>query len=916
MSDETPVNGLPPTPAEDHSARNALETERASDSAADKATESAPRERLEASLEDLTVAQLIGLLLRQSPSAMRRPRLGQARRDPPTSAEPVTAPSPEPLTAGKRLDLLPRLTTLSQARYAQLALYLAAFFCAYVGSVYARGGDGIPRGDEFSLYVGAPWLWAGFLLWLLGELAGNWRSLRAGWRSLDKLDRQRWLARVIPALVWVNGAFMLATSFGAPADQSPGMALNALVRLAAGGIIWIAINAGFRWLRHRSRAPDDSAFADRNEVLAQIMEREPLRRPPWREISRLRAIMFLVACACGWHVWQNSTGNYISLDTMKVWFGASLLWCFVFAPLRWNAFDQASSWIDHARRIGWNKHRGVIAAFLLLMILGASFRYDMLGEVPRYLYSDLVEDLQDAYKIYEQDDYRIFLSNITGREPLHHYMLSILSSQDGMNFDHFALKHGSALWTLLAMPLMFWMAVEVFYGLKRDRSWGLIVGLAMLGLVAGSFWHVVIGRQGMRINTATFWVSFAMIFFVRALRGNRRCWYALAGLALGYGLLSYMAVRMAPLAIVFGVCGALLLRKHSWRTRISYLLNLATLAVVAFAVFMPMMRFWTEYPDDFARRATTRTFGDAPSSPDERAEFLLTSGARFLTNWRNQMLMYHYRSDHTWVNNAPGAPAMDPVSAGLMILGAAAWLSLMARSRDPFVWFVPVLLFFTMLSSALALSFPAEVPSLSRSSAAIAPSYLIAALPLAIVCRQIYRCLPRLPGLLLGLGFGALTILASNEFNTNHYFGRFADNFNNSSHPYVEAGAALRGFVDSGGSYGNAMVVAYAHWMDIRAIGVDGGAMLWDNGIGIDRIPWLIRENFQGPGKWGFDPDRDLLFFYASHDQEAPTRLSEWFPQGWSQKIEAHKRDSDFFVYRVPAPGESALRSFVDRYAS
>lgn len=869
-----------------------------------------------AAWDELTVAQLLGLFIKK-PLATRR-RFQRAIRQRKTTANPSPREPTTPLARSAGAVSwaggwqLPTGWTLRDKHW-QLILYLAAVLFAYIGSVYGRGSPEIPRADYYSMQVAAPYLWAGFLLWLLAEGVGNWRQLRAGWQRLEQPDRWRWIARIAPALICLQALFMLATSLNAPFDESVELAAQALLRFAIGGLVWLGINLGFWWIRQRQHGPP---AASEPAAEMRILERQPLRPPIWREISRLRIGMIVIACAGSLHVWANSTGNFIPLDTIKVWFGTSLLWCFVFAPLRWNAFDWAAGAIDHGRRIRWRNYRLAMLGFVLLMSLGFSFRYDMLDQYPRYMYGDLVEKIQDAHKIYYHDDYRIFMQNIGGREPLHFYMLSILASQEGMNFDHFALKSMSALWTLLALPLMFWMTVEVIYGLQRDRGWSLIVGLAMLGLVAGSFWHVALGRQGMRINTTSFWAPAIMIFFARALRSNRRSDFVLAGLLLGYGLISYQAMRMIPASLVAGIFITLLIGRYAWRKRASYLLNLAVLAGIAFTVFTPIMRYWTEYPQDYMRRTSTRMFGDMPVTEEERTEFLLDSGARFLKNWHDQFLMYHYNGEQTFITSAPDKPAMDPVSAAFMTVGVAAWIVLMMKTRDPFVWYVPAFLLFALLPSALALSFPIEVPSFSRASAAITPSYLIAALPLALLCRQLFRCLPRLLGWLAGIGFGALVILASNEFNADYYFGYFTDNFNASSHPYVEAGAVVRGFVDSDGAFGNAFVVAIPHWLDHRAVGIEAGVMYFDNGAFIKDIPALIRRNAHGPTQWPLDPQRDLLFLYASRDYETPVLLEKLFPGGRSLFIEAQHPSRGFYVYRAPALGQQGITDFINQYAS
>ncbi|MCY4147264.1 MAG: hypothetical protein OXF90_12455, partial [Chloroflexi bacterium] len=166
-----------------------------------------------------------------------------------------------------------------------------------------------------------------------------------------------------------------------------------------------------------------------------------------------------------------------------------------------------------------------------------------------------------------------------------------------------------------------------------------------------------------------------------------------------------------------------------------------------------------------------------------------------------------------------------------------------------------------------------------------------------------------------GIGFAALVILASNEYNADYYFGYFTDNFKAWSHPYVEAGTALRGFVDSDGAFGNAFIVSIPHWLDHRAVGIEAGVMHFDNGAFIKDIPQLIHRNYQGPTRWLLDPQRDLLFFYANSDLETPVILKQWFPQGKGLFMEAHHPNRGFYVYRVPALGQQSLQSFLNEYA-
>ncbi len=594
---------------------------------------------------------------------------------------------------------------------------------------------------------------------------------------------------------------------------------------------------------------------------------------------------------------------------MLLWLVNAALWAFVFAPLRWNIFDWASDRIDGLRRFNLRGYRWALVAFALILALGYSFRFDRLDTIPPQLFSDLVENIQDAYRIYHEDNYRIYMDNNNGREPLHYYLLSILASQPGQHFDFYALKLTSALESFLTLPLMFWLGIEVIG--PRRRQLGLVLGLLAMGLVAVSFWHVMMGRQGLRISLTPLFTALTCIFFVRALRGNQRSDYVKAGLALGFGLLSYQAMRMLPAAIVISVVFALVIRRFSWRMRASYLLNLAVLAFVSLMVFLPLFQYWIEEPESYLRRSATRIFGDMPTTEEERAQFLLESGAAFLNNTRKTLLMFNYTNDRTWVSATSGEPAMDTVSGAFLILGAAAWL-LLAKSRDPVHFFIPMALLFALLASALALSFPGEVPSLTRSSGGIPPAYLIAALPLAVFCLRLRAILPRYLGTVVAIVCTVAALLAAYQYNRHVYFDKFNNAYTQSAHSYTQAGTALRGFAESDGAYGNAYIIAWPHWWDHRAVGIEGGLMFWENAALLANLPLLLRDAAQRSGDFRLQPERDLLFFYAPHDDEALPQLREWFPQGKPLMLEVEPSDRSFFIYRVPALGEAGLANFIE----
>ncbi len=858
-------------------------------------------------IEDLMLSELIESWLRRPGQTWRALRIAvasEARYAPRAAAPSIITPSPPVRDApGSSLvrAILSAVSGLRAANTIQLLLYGIAIVSALAGSILLRGSDAVPRAGDYSLIVGAPFLWLGFLLWLAAEAVGEWANIRESWRAMDRRARLRWSARALPVMICLLALFTLTAAMSAPAGDATSLALSALGLFVAGGLLWILIEIAFRQ-RHGRFTSDDGA--------ALLVYRPRARRSLAADIGGRRKLLIALATLCSLTVWLNTSGNRIEPPVITLWLLSAGLWAFVFAPLRWNFVEWSCARIDAARRFRPRDYRLTLVALLLIMLLGAGFRLYELDAYPPQMYSDLVEKIQDAYKIRHLNDYRIFFENIGGREPLHFYLLSILASQPGMAFDHYALKLMSALESLVALPIMFWLGVEVMG--RRRRSFALLFGLLAAALVAVSFWHAAIGRQGMRISLAPLFSTLTGVYLVRALRYNRRSDFVKAGLALGFGLMGYQAVRMLPAAAVAGVAVAVALGRHSLRARLSYILNLAVLAFVALMVFLPLLHYWTESPENYMRRADTRLFGDMPTTGEERAAFLLESVPVLLSNVRKTALMFHYFGDNTWVSGLPQEPAMDPATAAFMLLGVAAWLALVLRSRDPVHVFVLVYLFAMLLPTALALSFPIEVPSFIRASGAIPPSYLIAALPVAVICRRLRRSFSGRAGFILAVAFAVSLLLAANHYNTRLYFGEFTENYARASHPQAQAGRILRGFAESDGGYGNAFVLTSPHWWDVRAIGIEAGRMFWDSGGEVAQLPQMLERGLWREGEFRLLPERDLLFFYSRGNEDAPILLSEWFPNGRLMEITVQPAHKSFFIYRAPALGAQGLRRFLD----
>lgn len=803
--------------------------------------------------------------------------------------------------------LTPRVTLL---------LYLVATICAVVGNSLLRGPAGAGKTKENALYVGAPWLWLAFFIWLLAELYDNRAELAAWWLRQDRLGRARWLARGISLLIGLSGALLLFTAMSVDSEASVGMAGASMGRFALAAFFWIFIDISCWLLRRRFsahprlsgwvKAPEPVGIVEEPQQSLPLIKR--LDRALWRKIPPTRVALLLLAAISSAAVWSNTSGNRIEPPIILLWLLSALLWAWVFAPLQWNLFVWARQRAGALHSFKWRGNVWIIIAMVSIMILGAAFRFAQLDAIPSEMVNDHVTNIFDTYSLYK-GEYSIFFPE---RETAFHYLIALIAQLPGFGFNFYTFKFVSAALGLLSLPIFFAFGVELA-GWERRRL-GFWTGALLAGLVAASFWHALISRLGWRIAPTPLVAALLMIYLARALRHNRRSDYVKAGLVLGFGLYTYTSVRMLPVLIVVGVAIALLIRRASWRERLAHLANLSVLAFVSFMVFLPLFHFSIEDPDAYWKRAVTRTAGHEVTAQDWGSLFEVDI-AILLTNIRDALLMFNWLGDGNWVHSMPYEPALDVFTGALLIVGLAAWLARMLRSRDPALWLIPPAVFIMLLPTALALSFPAENPANTRASGVIPFVYLLAAFPLAVIARRIIRDFHRSVGPILAVMLCGSLILLANHRNAELYFVRFSENYNASNYYfYRHAGKTLRGFADSDGAYGNAFVIPRSYHWHHRGIAIEAGELTWPNTVYLNNFSnfsHFLLEALAREDKFRLEPGRDLLFLYhLDDDEEVSSQLRELFPEGRELTVKKETSDRSYKIYRVPALGMAGLVEF------
>ncbi|MEO1287854.1 MAG: glucosyltransferase domain-containing protein [Chloroflexota bacterium] len=699
-------------------------------------------------------------------------------------------------------------------------------------------------------------------------------------------------------------------------------------------VIWIIADVIFNqssireWWQNRQSAQkrkDSSQSDDERQTERIIYPRLVDRIPLWR------FPLALIAVIASTVTYIYTQGNTFRTIAFIAWIISIITWSIVFSPIGFNLLDWLRDKRQQSQTVDWQSYTWVIMSLVVIISVATWFRFYQLDIHPLEMTDDHVEKILDAGRV--RDGGRdIFFANNGGREPLQMYLIALVSQLPNFGINHDTIKFVSATESLLTIPALFWMGYALLEGESKRRR--LLVGLILAGLVAVSYWHVVITRQGLRIPLTALVVSLQMIYLMRAVRHNRRSDYIISGLILGFGLYTYQAVRMLPVVIVVAIGFAIIFNAKTWRDRLHYVLNLSVLVAMSFIVFIPMFRYSVDFSELFWRRTTGRLLGDdviqeigadgqvyyRDATVEERFDAFTSNIPQLTQNIRNVLLMFNWEGDVATISGVSNRPAMDVWASSLLIVGLGAWTIFAIRKRDTVYWLIPVVTFLMLLPSALSIAAPHENPSHTRTSGAIPTVYLIASLPLALILERLLDGLRGWHGKALATGLAIVVIGASFNANRYLYFEVYPERYQASFNPYSEAGRYLYGYVLTGGAYGNSFLIGYEHWWSHRAIGLEGGLEeFWTGGVfpyvngqySTTPIIQAILANLDQTGTMQFRPDADLLFFYSPNDTDTEMALRELFPNGIAVERQTYNPNESFMVYEVPALGVDGLQTFL-----
>jgi len=377
--------------------------------------------------------------------------------------------------------------------------------------------------------------------------------------------------------------------------------------------------------------------------------------------------------------------------------------------------------------------------------------------------------------------------------------------------------------------------------------------------------------------------------------------------------------------------------------------NLLFAGVIALVIYLPMHRYSQEFPREFWNRTYGRVFGDrtfdcidpqtnrldfCQPSFSEMYELLQeqrygptcqeslfgtdsceTGFTAIRNNYEDALLSYMWEGDGQWITNGGGYPALDSRTSGLFMLGLFMLGVMMFRRRDIALIIIPLGILIMVLPSALAIA-PTlnENPSFTRTSGTIPFVFFVAALPLGTLAYQIVKA-GYSRRIYYSIAALVVVLVINNAARPNYdaYFNVYRQGYEQSWRPYDQIAEPIQTFADGPGSFGNAFMVGYPHWLDHRIVGQMAGDLNWANNLNtVEDVYAKILGNQGTP--YEYDPQKPMLFMVNLLDTATLTFLEQNFPGGQIREVYAD-RNNNYYLYEAP-PGWSWLATRVTTQTS
>jgi hypothetical protein len=302
-------------------------------------------------------------------------------------------------------------------------------------------------------------------------------------------------------------------------------------------------------------------------------------------------------------------------------------------------------------------------------------------------------------------------------------------------------------------------------------------------------------------------------------------------------------------------------------------------------VFIPLLRFWMDNPDDFGFRAMSRLSG--MENPITQPVWLI-----FLSNLWNGLKMFNFDDGVIWVNSVTERPALDIISAALFIFGVVLVLVRYIRNRHWLDLFLLLSIPLLLMPSILSLAYPEENPALNRASGAYVPAFLLGAMALDGLVSAIGWEGRRA---LVSWGLMGILLWVSAQQNYDLVFNNYYNTYRNSSWNTSDMGKVIKEFETTYGTTETVWIVPWPHWVDTRLPAAWAGIPNRDLAVPQDRL--TDTTQLPGPKLFMF---RANLEDPAGNDQQSMDVLKMLYPQGQLRLFDSDVPGHDFWIFTVP----------------
>jgi hypothetical protein len=217
--------------------------------------------------------------------------------------------------------------------------------------------------------------------------------------------------------------------------------------------------------------------------------------------------------------------------------------------------------------------------------------------------------------------------------------------------DPWSLRSYTACIGLITVIASWWFFRQLF------SAWWSLFGTA---LMAGSRWLFMINRTAMATIDETILLTvLILMFYIRAIRGNRTCLYCTTGLLVGLSLHLHTGARVLPVIIAIDLLIRFFGNRKHRSTR--KLINAGVLMFSAIVMFAPMGAFIYKNFDAYMKRSRETLI---------TTEYPIGFSAKpFLENIRYYLEMYVVRGDWHPRHNYKRMPQLAPAASVLCALG-------------------------------------------------------------------------------------------------------------------------------------------------------------------------------------------------------------------------------------------------------